>query len=232
MGPAEWVALWAILFTLTHFGLASSAIRPRLIAALGEWPYRGLFSVVSFATLVPLIIEYFRHKHAGAILWMLGAVTPVRWLAVVLAFSGLLLAIASFTNPSPAGIGAEMSGAQIEARGVLRITRHPLFAGLGLWALAHMIVNGSVGDLFFFGTFAVVGIIGAMFQDRRKIADLGEPYRRLVEQTSFIPGMALIQRRQQFAVREMPWLAVAIGAVALAILVALHPILFGGHPVG
>lgn len=232
MGPTEWIALWAVLFAATHFGLASPAVRPRLIGTIGEWPYRGLFSLVSFATLIPLIMEYFGHKHAGPILWMLGSVAPLRWLTVVMAFAGLLLAVASFANPSPAGMGAEIFGVRIEARGVLRLTRHPLLAGLALWAVGHMIVNGSVGDLLFFGTFAVVGIVGAMFQDHRKLTELGEPYRRLVEQTSLIPGLAVLQGRQRLAAGEMPWVAIAIGAAALAILVAVHPILFGGHPLG
>lgn len=232
MAPVGWIALWAALFALTHHGFATSGVRRWMVGALGEWPYRGLYSLISLATIIPLIIEYFRYKHAGPILWMLGGVAPIRWLAVVLAFFGLLIAIASFANPSPALVGGEMIGATLNPRGLLRITRHPLFIGLGLWAVAHMIVNGSVGDLLFFGTFAAVGIFGAMHQDRRKLAEVGEPYRRFREQTSLIPGIALLDGRQRIAAREMPWAAIGIGAVALAILVGLHPILFGGHPLG
>jgi uncharacterized membrane protein len=232
MGPTGWIALWAALFALTHSGIASAAVRPRLIEGFGELPYRGLYSLISLATIIPLIIEYFRHKHAGPILWMLGGVAPIRWLAVVLAFLGLLIVIAGFANPNPAGIAGEMVGAGLNPRGLLKVTRHPMFVGLGLWAVAHMIVNGSVADLLFFGTFAVVGIFGAMHQDRRKLAEVGEPYRRFHEQTSLIPGLALLDGRQRIAAREMPWAAIAIGAVALAILLALHPILFGGNPLG
>jgi uncharacterized membrane protein len=232
MEPTEWIALWAVLFAATHFGLASAAVRPRLLKAIGEWPYRGLFSLVSFATLIPLIIEYFGHKDAGPILWMLGSVAPLRWLAVALAFAGLLLVVAGLANPSPAGMGAEISGVKFEARGVLRLTRHPVFAGLGLWAVGHMIVNGNGGSLLFFGAFAVVGIAGAMLQDNRKLVQLGEPYRRLVGQTSLIPGLAVLQGRQRLAAGEMPWVAIAIGAATLVILVAMHPVLFGGHPLG
>ena len=46
-------------------------MRPRLIEMIGELPFRGLYSLVAFATLIPLILAFMRHKHAGAMLWYL-----------------------------------------------------------------------------------------------------------------------------------------------------------------
>ena len=37
-------------FLLTHF-VTSTPLRPRLVATLGEWPYRGAFSLVAAITL-------------------------------------------------------------------------------------------------------------------------------------------------------------------------------------
>jgi len=44
-------------FVLTHF-VASTPLRPRLAATLGEWPYRGAYSLVAFATLAWMIWAY------------------------------------------------------------------------------------------------------------------------------------------------------------------------------
>jgi uncharacterized membrane protein len=37
-------------FLLTH-SVTSSPLRPVLVRAMGEWPYRGAYSLVAFATL-------------------------------------------------------------------------------------------------------------------------------------------------------------------------------------
>ena len=73
MAGAAIVCLW-IAFAATHLGLSSLRLRPRLIAALGELGYQGVYSLVALATFVPLVAVYFDHKHTGPLLWDLGEV--------------------------------------------------------------------------------------------------------------------------------------------------------------
>ena len=68
MDAVALIGFWAALFLMTHLGISSAAIRPRLVGAIGEQPYRGIYSLVSFATFVPLVVVFARHKHAGAML--------------------------------------------------------------------------------------------------------------------------------------------------------------------
>ena len=75
-------------------------------------------------------------------------------------------------------------------------------------------------------------ILGGLHQQRRKMADLGDPYRRFVERTSFFPGAALWDGRQRWTAADTPWLALGIGAVLTVLIVMLHPMLFGGRPLG
>ena len=93
-------------------------------------------------------------------------------------------------------------------------------------------MNGWMGDVIFFGTFPALGIIGGMHQDSRKIRELGERYRQFKAKTSFVPFAALINGRQQWTSADMPWAAIGEGAVLTIAIVALHPIIFGGHPLG
>ena len=86
------------------------------------------------------------------------------------------------------------------ARGVQKLTRHPGFVAFSLFGFAHMLMNGWVGDVIFFGTFPALGILGGRHQDQRKLRELGENYRRFVEQTSFFPGAALISGRQHWTI--------------------------------
>jgi uncharacterized membrane protein len=230
MDPTLLIAFWAVAFVATHLVIASAAVRPRMVAALGEQAYRGVYSLVGFATLIPLIIEFARHKHSGPLLWYLRDVAPIRWLVWLLMLVALILFVASLVNPNPAALGAP--GAAGAPRGVLKLTRHPNFVAFILFGLAHMLMNGWAGDVIFFGMFPVIGILGGLHQDRRKLREIGERYREFMAQTSFMPGAAILDGRQRWERSDTPWLALAAGAALTLVLVVLHPLIFGGHPIG
>ncbi len=230
MNATEWIALWAALFLGTHLVISSSRVRPRLVAAVGEQRYRGIYSLVAFATLGPLIYEFAYHKHAGPMLWFFRDSAPMRTLTWILMFLALILIVASFINPNPGGIGAPASN--LEPHGVLKITRHPGLVAFSLFGLAHLLMNGWAGDVFFFGMFPVIAIIGGKHQDRRKLREMGDRYRNFMAKTSFMPFGALLAGRQRWSSTDTPWIPIAIGlALALAI-VFLHPWMFGGNPLG
>jgi uncharacterized membrane protein len=84
----------------------------------------------------------------------------------------------------------------------------------------------------FFGTFPALGILGGLHQDSRKLRQMGDVYRRFLAETSFFPGLALWQGRQRWAGGDTQWLPLAIGAVVTVLIVVVHPMVFGGHPLG
>ena len=231
MDATFWIALWAALFLGTHFALSSATLRPRLVNAVGSQGFLGIYSIVAFATLGPLIYEFASYKHAGPLLWYLRASSPIRWLAWLLMFLALILFVASLINPNPGGLGAPRSKST-DPHGVLKITRHPGFVAFTLFGLAHMLMNGWLGDVIFFATFPALGIFGGIHQDTRKIRELGETYREFKAKTSFIPFAALISGRERWTSADTPWAAIGAGTVLTIAIVALHPIIFGGHPLG
>jgi uncharacterized membrane protein len=231
MDATVWIALWAFSFLASHLIISSSAVRARLISAVGDQPYRGIYSLVAAATLGPLIYEFARNKHAGPILWYLRAVAPIRWLAWILMLAALILFVGSFINPNPGGMAAA-GGGSTEPRGILKITRHPSFVAFSLFGIAHILMNGWAGDVIFFGMFPALGIIGGMHQDQRKIRELGEHYREFLAKTSLMPFAALVSGRVRWTSNDMPWAAIGAGVVLTVAIVALHPLMFGGNPLG
>jgi len=231
MDPVGSILFWAALFIGTHLLVSSSAVRPRLVARVGEQPYHGIYSLVSFATFIPLVIVFAYHKHSGPMLWHLRTEAAARWLAWALMVIAFVTLVAGLITPSPANIGTAPD--QVRApRGLLKVTRHPAFVAFSLFGFAHMLMNGWLGDLIFFGTFPVLGIAGGKHQDARKLRELGDGYREFVEETSFLPFAALVSGRQKWRAADVPWAGIVIG-IALAIVTALlHPFLFGGQPLG
>lgn len=232
MHPVVAIAFWAILFVATHLAISSASVRARVIARVGDQPFRGIYSIVAFGTLIPLIVTFMRHKHAGAMLWYLRDSITARAVTWIVMFAALILLVASLIRPNPGAIGAPTKATDGRARGVQKLTRHPGFVAFSLFGFAHMLMNGWVGDVIFFGTFPALGILGGRHQDQRKLRELGENYRRFVEQTSFFPGAALISGRQHWTMADVPWAAIAIGIVLGVILVHFHPYWFGGSPMG
>jgi uncharacterized membrane protein len=216
--------VFSVLFALTHIIMSHGGIRAGLIEKLGEMPFRGVYSLVALVTLGGAIALFAGHKGAGPVLWNTpGWLFPVVWLLVLLAF---VLVLSSLANPSPTG----MMPAKIEARGILRVTRHPMNMGLAMWALGHTIANGKLADVFFFGSIFVVGFIGAYHQDRRKARERGDEFKDFQKKTSILPFAAVITGKTRLEFSELSVPLLAIAAVAFIIILFLHNKLFGVAP--
>jgi len=210
------------LFLLTHFA-ASTPLRPKLVAAIGEGRYRGLFVLVAFATLGWMIWAY-AHAPAQALLW-----TPLRHLPLAVMPFSLILIVASLVRMNPTAVGAErMMKAEEPARGMVRITRHPFMWGVILWAAAHILANADAKSVVFFGAFLVLAALGTVLIDRRKRALADWP--KFAALTSNLPFLAVAQGRNRVAWREIGWLRPATGLALYAALLVVHPWLFGVRP--
>ncbi len=218
------IVLLSGLFVVTHLGLSHDPIRRRLVTTLGEWPFRGLYSLISFLTLGPAAVLWWQNRHLGPVLFEL-PFWGERVIAGVLVLFGLFLLFQLLATPSP----ASMMPAKMEARGVLRITRHPMNMGLSLWALAHLLANGTVGDLAFFGSFAVIGILGPYHQDARLKRTKGEEFVEFCRQTSVLPFAAILRGRNRLAIDELSFPLAFIATVMFVALVFLHGRVFGGE---
>jgi uncharacterized membrane protein len=200
-------------FLATHF-VSSTPLRARLVAAIGEWPYRGLYSLVAAATLVWMIWAYATAMHDH--LWQGPRWPP--YAAMPLAF--VLIACGYWRNPTMVGADRLLKS-QDPARGVIRITRHPLMWGVMLWAASHIWARGDLKALVFFGGFLLLAAAGTLLMDARKKSNPDWP--RFAAVTSHVPFVAIAQGRNRLVWREIGWLRPAIGLAAFFAVLAVHP---------
>ncbi len=217
------ILVFSVLFPATHILMSHGRLRTGLVRTLGgEWPFRGLYTLVSFLTFFPLVFLWWENRGLGPELWKL----PF-WLERAIALPLMLLAVVLFVMMLAAPSPASMRPGATVARGILSVTRHPMnmaFVGFGL---AHVMANGFLGDVFFFGQFAVLGLVGAFHQDARFARDRGERFREFMATTSVLPFAAILQGRVRLAV-DRRTLAMFLFALAVfAALVLLHERLFG-----
>ena len=205
-------------------GMSAVSMRGKLVAALGERGFLGVYSLVSLATFVPLVRCYLTSRHHGPLVVGLAHLPGVHALAMTIAWLSFASAIGGVFQPSALSLGA-VSVAR--AHGVGRITRHPLFMSLGVWAAAHLLVNGFLTDVLFFGGFALFCVIGCAHQDKRKRATRGAALDAYFAETSLLPFGAILAGRNRLVWSELPWLGLAIGAALATTLYLLHPRMFG-----
>jgi uncharacterized membrane protein len=219
------LSLAAIYFAGLHLGIAGTSVRDRLVAAIGTGPYRAVFSAASLAGLIWLVLAY---KHAPYIAtWGV----PQWWkpVAIVLMLPAFLLAFLGLRTPNPTAAGMEGLTARTP-EGIVRVTRHPLLTGIGLWSLVHLIANGDAASFLFFGSLAVTALAGTVSIDAKRRRALGPAWESFAAQTSVVPFAAIAAGRTKFNIGEIaPWRwAAAIAAYVL--FLGGHSHIFGVSP--
>ncbi len=215
--------LAALAFLALHV-LPSTPLRALAVRAVGEGAYLGLFSLVSLAAIAWMSVAYAAAPVEA--LWPGLRLAPI--LALPLAF--VLLACGLLApNPTLVGQAGALKGPE-PARGVLRITRHPIMWALMLWSGAHLLALGSLRAVVFFGGFLLLAAAGTTLQDARKAARLGEHWTRFAAVTSNIPFAAIARGRNKLVWREIGWWRPAAGLALFALLLYFHPWLFGYRP--
>jgi len=216
---------WAA-FAGTHVWLSSARTRAALIERVGPQPFQGIYSLVALATFVPLVWIFARHKHAGPLLWVtLGPPTVARAVNYVLMALAMILFVASLL-PSSTPPSSMMAHGPASVHGMLRVTRHPMLASFGVFGVAHLLMNGALGDVLFFGGFPLFAWIGGRHQDARKLRTVSG-YDTLMATTSIVPFAAILAGKQRLVARELPIAALAIGLIVTIVVRTYHHQLFG-----
>jgi uncharacterized membrane protein len=213
MEPMMLLVAATVAFLATHF-VTSTPLRPALVRAMGEWPYRGLYSLVAFITLGWMIWAYAAAPRE--VLWT--GSRQITFVLMPLAF--VLIACGYWRNPTM--IGADkLLKSEDPARGMIRITRHPIMWGIMLWAAAHIVARGDLKSLVFFGSLLALAAIGTLLMDARKKANPDWP--RFAAVSSNVPFVAVAQGRNRIAWREIGWVRPAAGLAAFFLVLLVHP---------
>lgn len=144
--------LGLILFLGVHsVRIFADGFRTSMVAKIGLNPWKGIYTVLSLVGFVLIVNGYAASRAEGGFLW-----NPPRWTfhvtALLTLFSFILIA------------AAHVKGNRIKAR-----LGHPMVMGVKVWAFAHLLSNGRVGDVVLFGAFlawAVADYISARRRDR------------------------------------------------------------------
>lgn len=108
---------------------------------LGEVPWKLIYSLVSLAGLVLLVVGYGQTRMTMAPLWF-----PPAWMYHLVA----ALMIPAFIL---------LAAAYVPDNHIRRAVGHPMVLSVKIWALAHLLVNGRLSDLILFGAFLAWAVV-------------------------------------------------------------------------
>jgi uncharacterized membrane protein len=216
----------ALLWMGIHLGLAGTGLRDVVVRRIGDGLFRAFFSVLSILALVFLVRAW--DTAPSMLLWF--APNWLRWLLVLVMLPAFVLFVASVSSRNPTMIGPRDNAAQ-PARGIIRVTRHPMLWSFAIWAAVHITGSGDTAAIVFFGAFLVTALAGMPSIDAKLARRDPDTWRRLSAATSIVPFAAIAEGRNKLALNEIGWLRPALAVVVWIAVYLAHPWLFGMAPI-
>jgi uncharacterized membrane protein len=191
--------LYLIAGLVVFLGIHSTRIfadpwRTRQIERFGVNGWKGIYSLISLAGFVLLVWGYGESRTSPVDLY-----NPPMWtrhLAALLTLPAFVLVVAAY-----------VPGNHFKAR-----LGHPMYMGVKIWALAHLLSNGRLADVLLFGGFLAWAVMGFVVSRKRDRA----------ASVVYAPGQVL---------RTV--IVVVVGLVAWAVFAMwAHGVLIGVRPFG
>lgn len=146
----------AIFQGVHSVSIAAPAWRERVRARMGEGAWKGVYSLVSAAGLALIVWGYGLARADPFVLWV--PPTGLRHLTLLLMIPAFVLLASAFL---PGRIKAAV--------------RHPMLTAVKVWALAHLLANGTLADLVLFGGFLAWAVADRISVKKRERAGLLAP---------------------------------------------------------
>ena len=138
-----------LLFFAAHsVSIVNVSWRDRVAARLGIMTWQGLYALVAMAGLLLIIWGYGLARQDPVVLYL-----PPVWLPQ----GATLLQIFVF----PLLLATYLPGR------IQTATKHPMLVATKLWALAHLLANGTLADVLLFGSFLVWAVADRISLKRR-----------------------------------------------------------------
>lgn len=172
MGLLGYFLLGLVLFFGAHlFSTFRSRAPGNIREKMGYGPYMGLYSLISIAGLVLIIMGYDMLRNLIPI-W-----DPPVWtrhIPLTLMLPSLILLVAAY---APTGY-------------IKKTVKHPMLAAVKIWAFAHLCANGDLASIILFGSFLAYAVIDRIVIKRRGDPTEGKTPAIVADVISVIGGIA------------------------------------------
>lgn len=124
-------------------------VRQQLLSKLGPYGWKAVFALVSLLGFVLLVLGYAEARASTILIWL-----PPQWtghLNALLTLFAFILLVATY-----------IPGSKLKAK-----VGHPMLLATKIWALAHLLSNGTLVSIILFGSILVWAIANYAVSKRR-----------------------------------------------------------------
>ncbi len=147
-----WLVLGLVLFLGVHsVAIVAPGLRERFVAQRGELLWKGVYSVVSVLGFVLMGVGYAAAREHPV--WLYQPPMGLRHATALLMLPVFVLLLAAY----------------LPGR-IQRATKHPMLVATKLWALSHLLANGTLADVLLFGGFLAWAVVDRISVKRRSAA--------------------------------------------------------------
>ncbi|MEK9751924.1 MAG: NnrU family protein [Rhodospirillaceae bacterium] len=207
-----------VLFVGTHIVLPDPQVRRVLVRVLREKSYLAAYSVLSIGLLAWVVNTYKLAPHVEALV----PNTGMRHASLTVMLVASFFLVCGFAQRNPSTVPAAQLGWKPEAKGIFKMTRHPVMWGVALWGVSHALANGHAAALILFGGMALLALAGAWHLDRRKRLALGEDWLAFEAATSFVPLGAIVTGRARMERGDIPWWQSLLTVIVWVAMLFVH----------
>ena len=181
-----------VIFLASHScRIFAESWRNHMIDRLGEVKWKGLYTIASLIGFIIMVIGYGQARQSTVVLWQPNA--ALIYIALVLNLVAFIFLAGS--SPSNNAIRLKL--------------KHPMILGVKVWALAHLISNGTLVNLSLFGAFLIWAVLDFRSSRKRPV---------------HIPQQAQVSTKATV-------IAIASGVILWAVFIfGLHQYLIGVSP--
>jgi uncharacterized membrane protein len=138
-----------IFFAVHSFAAFFRKQRDALAASLGAMAFKGLYAVTALAGFALIILGW--PKADATPLY----VAPLYMRHVTFALMPIAIIL--------------LAAAYLPSGRIAAAVKHPMLAGVKIWAFAHLLVNGEVRSVLLFGAFLVFAVADRIAVKRRNV---------------------------------------------------------------
>ena len=147
--------LGLVLFLGAHTLTTARELRASLVAATGESGYKIGYALISLAGLALVVWGFAQYRATGLIpIW--SPPRALKHLNIALMLPAVILVVAAYLRGR-----------------IYKAVKHPMLAGVKLWAFGHLLANGDLGGIILFGSFLVWAVYDRI--SLKRPADPGGP---------------------------------------------------------
>lgn len=142
-----WLVLGVLIWSAVHlFPAVAQGPRSRIVKAMGEGPYKGVFALLLVASIALIVVGWIVAESQAVY-------DPPGWgaaAAKILMLVALVLFVSSVTKTHAKGL-----------------VRHPQLSGVLVWGIAHLFANGDSHALIVFGGLGIWAVVEIAALNRR-----------------------------------------------------------------